>query len=264
MTPSTEPASRRRGADGPDPGPPRGPVAEQFRRALQRAPDGQDLVCVGGALSSELLLDGYRTGLFAMPVRVRRREVTGWFSPDPRGVLEPERVHRSRTDRRLARRFETRVDTAFEEVVAGCADPSRDGAWISEEYAALYADLHRAGRAHSVETWSDGRLVGGLFGISVGGLFAAESKFHRETGASKAAVVALARLLAAEDTGPRLVDVQWATPHLETLGIVELARPHYLRRLADLVDVPDPACFSPPVRTLTAQPSSVRSTASTT
>lgn len=227
MTPSTEPA-------------------EQLRHALQRAPDGQDLVCVGGALSSSLLLDGYRNGLFAMTVRVRRREVLGWFSPDPRGVIEPARVHRSRTDRRLARRFETRVDTAFEEVVAGCADPSRDGAWIDADYAACYAELHRSGHAHSVETWADGELVGGLFGVSVGGLFAAESKFHRETGASKAAVHALADMLAAEDTGPRLVDVQWATPHLETLGAVELVRPHYLGRLAELVKVPDPACFSRP------------------
>jgi len=217
-----------------------------MRAALHRAPDGQDLVCVGGALTSGLLLDGYRSGLFAMAVRIRRRDVLGWFSPDPRGVLEPERVHRSRTDRRLATRFETRVDTAFDEVVAGCADPARDGAWIGEEYAAAYADLHRAGRAHSVETWADGRLVGGLFGVSVGGLFAAESKFHRQTGASKAAVVALAQLLAAEATGPRLVDVQWATPHLESLGVTELARPHYLRRLAELVEVPEPVCFSRP------------------
>ncbi len=146
----------------------------------------------------------------------------------------------------LARRFETRVDSAFDEVVAGCADPSRDGAWISEEYAACYSELYRAGRAHSVETWSEGRLVGGLFGVSVGGLFAAESKFHRETGASKAAVVALGRMLAAEGTGPRLVDVQWATPHLTTLGVVELDRRRYLDRLRELVQVPEPSCFRSP------------------
>ena len=97
-----------------------------------------------------------------------------------------------------------------------------------------------------METWADGRLVGGLFGVSVGGLFAAESKFHRETGASKHAVVALARMLEAEPVGPRLVDVQWATPHLESLGVVELARPAYLARLAELVEVPDPTCFSRP------------------
>lgn len=221
------------------------PVADQLTRALQRAPDGQDLVCVGGALSSGLLLEGYRAGVFAMTVRVRRRDVLGWFSPDPRGVLEPSAVHQSRTDRRLARRFETRVDTAFDAVLAGCADPARDGAWIDADYAAAYRELHRAGHAHSVETWADGRLVGGLFGVSVGGLFAAESKFHRETGASKAAVVALARMLDAEPAGPRLVDVQWATPHLETLGVVEVTRATYLRRLAGLLDVPPPTCFRP-------------------
>jgi len=227
-------------------GRPPAPSPPSLRRALQRAPDGQDLVCVGGALSSQALLDGYRCGLFAMQVRLRRQDVLGWFSPDPRGVLEPDRVHRSRTDRRLARRFETRVDTAFDEVVAGCADPARDGAWISQDYAACYAELHRTGHAHSVETWADGRLVGGLFGVSVGGLFAAESKFHLQTGASKAAVVALAGMLAAESTGPRLIDVQWATPHLRTLGVVELTRPHYLSRLAELVQVPGPGCFSRP------------------
>ena len=243
MTPSTDPAAHRRVA-GPDPG--LAPVVGQMRTALHRAPDGQDLVCVGGALSSGLLLEGYRTGLFAMTVRIRRRDVLGWFSPDPRGVLEPERVHRSRTDRRVARQFETRIDTAFDEVVAGCADPGRDGAWIDRDYAAVYSELHRAGRAHSVETWADGHLVGGLFGVSVGGLFAAESKFHHRTGASKAAVVALARMLEAEAVGPRLVDVQWATPHLQTLGVTEIARPHYLRRLDELVEVPDPACFSRP------------------
>lgn len=248
MTPSTEPAPRRRGTAGPSQGP-AGPVVDQLRRALQRAPDGQDLVCVGGALSSGLLLEGYRTGLFAMEVRVRRRDVLGWFSPDPRGVLEPDRVHQSRTDRRLSRRFETRVDTAFDAVVAGCADPSREGAWIDGAYARTYTELHRAGHAHSVETWADGRLVGGLFGVAVGGLFAAESKFHVETGASKAAVVALARMLAAETTGPRLVDVQWSTPHLASLGVGELTRPAYLERLATLVDVPPPTCFDPAART---------------
>jgi leucyl/phenylalanyl-tRNA--protein transferase len=213
---------------------------------VQRAPDGQDLVCVGGALSSGLLLDGYRTGVFAMEVRARRREVLGWFSPDPRGVLHPERVHESRSLARSRRAFETRVDTAFDDVVAGCADPSRDGAWISPDYVRCYQELHEAGVAHSVETWRDGELVGGLFGISVGGLFAAESKYHRVTDASKAAVVSLAELLADDPVGPRLVDVQWSTPHLATLGVVEVTRQHYLGRLPELVAMPDPVAFSRP------------------
>lgn len=181
-----------------------------------------------------------------MSVRLRRREVLGWFSPDPRGVLDPLRAHESRSLRRRRRGFETRVDTAFDEVVAGCADPSREGAWINQAYVQVYRDLHALGHAHSVETWLDGRLVGGLFGVVVGGLFAAESKFHRETDASKAAVLSLAEMLAAEPGGPGLVDVQWATPHLSTLGVVEVTRDHYLSQVADLVREPPPRCFRRP------------------
>lgn len=179
-----------------------------------------------------------------MQVRVRRGEQLGWFSPDPRGVLLPERVHESRSLRRSRGRFETRVDTAFDAVVAGCADPGREGAWIDRGYVAAYRDLHADGLAHSVETWLDGELVGGLFGVVVGGLFAAESKFHRTTDASKAAVVALARMLADEPGPPRLIDVQWSTPHLASLGVVEVTRQHYLARLEELALVPPPACFS--------------------
>ncbi len=183
-----------------------------------------------------------------MSVRLRRREVLGWFSPDPRGVLDPLRAHESRSLRRRRRGFETRVDTAFDEVVAGCADPSREGAWINQAYVQVYRDLHALGHAHSVETWLDGRLVGGLFGVVVGGLFAAESKFHRETDASKAAVLSLAEMLAAEPAGPGLVDVQWATPHLSTLGVVEVTRDHYVSQVADLVRQPPPRCFDRPDR----------------
>lgn len=221
----------------PDPG-------QQFRTAIERAPDGQDLVCVGGALRPGLLLAGYASGVFAMQVRHRRRDVLGWFSPDPRGVLVPGRAHESRSLRRSRRAFETRVDTAFDEVVAGCADGSRPGAWIDDDYVAAYRELHAAGHAHSVETWCDGELVGGLFGVALGGLFAAESKFHRRTDASKAAVLALAELLEDDPVGPRLVDVQWSTEHLSSLGVVELTRPAYLERLDELLAVPAPVALS--------------------
>lgn len=219
-------------------------AATQLRRALDRAPDGQDLVCVGGALSPGLLLTGYRLGAFAMPVRARRAEVLGWFSPDPRGVLRPGQMHVSRSLSRSARRFEIRVDTAFDDVVAACADPSRPGAWIDEEYRGAYQLLHRHGHAHSVETWREGRLVGGLFGVAVGGLFAAESKFHRETDASKAALAALAEIVAA-DGEERLVDVQWSTPHLASLGVVELTRDAYRSQLVRLVRLAPPAGLRP-------------------
>ena len=138
----------------------------------------------------------------------------------------------SRSLRRTRRTFETRVDTAFEQVVDACADPSRDGRWITPAIARAYAELHRLGWAHSVETWRDGELVGGLYGLAVGGLFAGESMFHHATDASKVALVALTEIVFADDDPRRLVDVQWATPHLESLGVCEVPREDYCRRLA--------------------------------
>lgn len=151
----------------------------------------------------------------------------GWWSPDPRGVLLPGDLHVSRSLRRSLRTVTITVDTAFEQVVAGCADPSRDGAWITPEVVAAYTELHRLGWAHSVEVWRDDDLVGGLYGLGLGRLFAAESKFHRVTDASKAAVVGLVEVLE-EDGRPWVLDVQWQTPHLQTLGVHEVPRTTYL------------------------------------
>jgi leucyl/phenylalanyl-tRNA--protein transferase len=147
-------------------------------------------------------------------------------------VLLPGSLRVSRSLRRTHRTFETRVDTAFEQVVAACADPGRDGRWITPAIARAYAELHRLGWAHSVETWRDGELVGGLYGLAVGGLFAGESMFHHVTDASKVALVALTEIVFADDDPRRLIDVQWATPHLESLGICEVPREDYCRRLA--------------------------------
>ena len=196
-------------------------------------PAGHDLVAVGADLSPGMLLAGYRTGLFGMPDP--DSDLVGWWSPDPRGVLRPTGVHVSRSLRRALRRFEVSVDASFAEVVAECADPRREHGWISQEYQASYLELHALGWAHSVEVWdADGTLAGGLFGVEVGGLFAAESKFHSRTDASKVAVVALAEILAV-DGAPRLIDVQWRTEHLATLGVVEVPRPTYLRALPALL-----------------------------
>jgi leucyl/phenylalanyl-tRNA--protein transferase len=131
-----------------------------------------------------------------------------------------------------------RVDTAFDAVVAGCADPGRTGRWITPEVAAAYGSLHRLGWAHSVETWVDGELVGGLYGVAVGGLFAGESMFSRATDASKVALVALVELLRADGDPRRLLDVQWRTDHLASLGVVEVPRAEYLRRLERALDAP--------------------------
>ena len=166
-----------------------------------------------------------------MPVE----ELLVWWSPDPRAILPPADVHVSRTLRRTRRRFEIRTDTAFGAVVDGCADPARPAGWITPEIRAAYVALHELGWAHSVEAWdAEGRLAGGLYGVAVGGLFAAESMFHRATDASKAAVVALAEMLAPAG----LIDVQWLTPHLASLGAVEIPRAEYLRRLAAAVTAP--------------------------
>ena len=195
---------------------------------LHDMPEGQELVGIGADLSPGMLLAGYRHGLFAMPDVAE----LGWWSPDPRGVLLPGQVHAARSLRRALGRFEVSLDESFAEVVAACADPRRPHGWISSAYVNSYWALHRLGWAHSIEVWdADGRLAGGLFGVEVGGLFAAESKFHEQTDASKVAVVALAELLAADGDPRRVIDVQWCTEHLASLGAVEVPRSAYLRAL---------------------------------
>ena len=197
-------------------------------------PDGQELVAVGADLSPGMLLAGYRQGLFAMP----EGSILGWWSPDPRGVLRPAEVHVSRSLRRSLRRFTVSIDTCFDAVVAACADPSRSHGWISPEYRRSYQQLHQLGWAHSIEVWDGPRLAGGLFGVEVGGLFAAETKFHVVRDASKVAVVALADLLASDHATGRFVDVQWRTPHLASLGVVEAPRATYLGMLERALALP--------------------------
>jgi leucyl/phenylalanyl-tRNA---protein transferase len=212
--------------------------------SVQRA--GADgLVAVGADLAPGTVLAAYRHGLFPMPLS---RADLGWWSPDPRGVLPLGELHVSRSLRRARRRFEIRVDTAFAQVVAACADPRRRGGWITPDVALAYGELRRLGWAHSVETWTmDGRLAGGLYGVAIGGLFAGESMFHvpqpMGRDASKVAVVGLVELLRAAGSDERLLDVQWATPHLRRLGVVELSRAEYLDRLRSALTVPLPAAF---------------------
>ena len=194
----------------------------------------------GADLSPGTLLAAYRTGLFPMGLGDHGEEPIGWWSPDPRGVLPLDGLLVSRSLRRSRARFEVRVDTAFDAVVAGCADPSRSGRWITPAVAAAYGELHRLGWAHSVEAWRDGELLGGLYGVAVGGLFAGESMFSRATDASKVALVGLVDVLAADGDPHRLLDVQWRTDHLATLGVVEVSRAEYLRRLERALPRPDP------------------------
>lgn len=206
---------------------------------------GEDLVAVGADLRPGTLLAAYRAGLFPMGLGRSGAGPLGWWSPDPRGVLPLGALRVSRSLRRSAGRFTVRVDTAFDEVVWACADPSRPGRWITREVVAAYAELHRLGWAHSVESWRDGELVGGLYGLAIGGLFAGESMFHRETDASKVALVGLIEILRADGDSRRLLDVQWRTDHLASLGVVDVPRREYLSRLRTALLCPGPAFRAP-------------------
>lgn len=194
-----------------------------------READG-DVVAVGGDLEPGTLLLAYGSGLFPM----RIDGLLAWWSPDPRGVLPLDGFHASRSLRRSRRRFEVRVDTAFAAVMHECADPRRPHGWIDESFVAAYTRLHELGYAHSVETWQDDRLVGGVYGVRIGRFFAGESMFHRVTDASKVALWVAADLLRLD--GVTLFDVQWTTPHLRSLGAIDLTRDEYLRLLASAVD----------------------------
>jgi leucyl/phenylalanyl-tRNA--protein transferase len=169
------------------------------------------------------------------------RGTLGWWSPEPRGVLPLDGLRISRSLARSVRRFEVTVDEAFTEVIAGCADPRREAGWIDAAFVDAYTRLHEAGWVHSIEVWTrdhDGEreLAGGLYGVAIGGLFAGESMFHRRTDASKVALVHLVRRLRAG--GATLLDVQWSTPHLASLGVVEIPRREYLAQVAVAVARP--------------------------
>jgi leucyl/phenylalanyl-tRNA--protein transferase len=211
--------------------------------------DPQGRVHIGGDLEVPTLLAAYRAGLFPMG---RREGGIIWWSPDPRAVIEPDRVHVSHSLRRARKAFEIRVDTAFEAVVIACAERAPgEFVFIDDEVRAAYVALNAAGWAHSVEAWAPGddgsiELVGGLYGIAMGGMFFGESMFHRRRDASKVAFAALVDLLTDDgrDGEGRLIDCQWLTPHLESLGAANISRDEFLRRVAEGVTRPLPRAFA--------------------
>lgn len=223
---------------------PTDPGRPSYRFDVTRVEAGQDLVAVGGDLQPATLLAAYRGGIFPMGLGEDGSGLMGWWSPDPRGILRLADLRVSRSLRRSTRHFDVTVDHAFADVVQGCGDPRRDRGWITPRIARAYRRLHELGWAHSVEVWTGGRLVGGLYGVAIGGLFAGESMFHVVPDASKVALVALVDLLARDPDPRRLVDVQWATDHLVSLGATEVARPDYLRLLSRALTAPLPACWS--------------------
>ena len=206
------------------------------------------LVRVGGQLTVHWLLEAYRRGIFPWPVVEGRRAMLAWFSPDPRAILPLDRLHvPKRLERRLrSGEFTATLDTAFDEVIQSCAAPRDDesagGTWLVPSMIDAYRELHRAGHSHSIEVWHDSQLVGGLYGVAIGGFFAGESMFHRRRDASKAAVAILARHLSRR--GYSLLDIQQSTPHLVAMGAIELPRRDFLARLAEAL--PRPCSLGPP------------------
>lgn len=194
------------------------------------------LVAVGGDLSIERLLLAYRSGIFPWPIFAD--DLMTWFSPDPRAILELDELYVSRSLAKKIRKgvFEVRFDTAFAQVLEGCAAPTPDrpSTWITDDIARAYLRLHRAGHAHSVECWAGGELVGGLYGVAIGGFFAGESMFSRMTDASKVALVHLVERL--RSRGYVLLDIQQATRHLLSLGAREIPRATYLERLSTAIE----------------------------
>ncbi|WP_406025148.1 leucyl/phenylalanyl-tRNA--protein transferase [Nocardioides sp. NBC_00850] len=208
--------------------------------------DLDDLVGMGADVAPGTLLAAYRHGIFPMPGESQRDPMM-WFSPVRRGVLPLDGLVVSRSLRRSVRDFEIRIDTSFDEVVASCADPRRPHGWIDKRIRRAYGNLHELGWAHSVEAWQDDRLVGGLYGVAIGGLFAGESMFHRVRDASKVALVGLVSALReAGSIDQRILDVQWRTDHLASLGVVEVGRNDYLDRLEKALRLPLPEAFGGP------------------
>jgi len=189
---------------------------------------------MGGDMSVPRLLLAYRSGIFPWTA-----DPITWWSPDPRGIFELDQFHVSRSLAKALRKgaFHFTFDQAFREVMLACAEftPDRPTTWISREFIAAYTELSEKGHAHSVECWESGRLVGGVYGVAVGGLFAGESMFHRSANASKLALFQLITRLRRQ--GFALFDIQTLTPHTQRLGATNISRPEYLKRLSRAVQI---------------------------
>ncbi len=212
-------------------------AADRFPPASQALTEPNGLLAVGGDLSPTRLLAAYRRGIFPW---YEEGQPILWWSPDPRAVLRPEGVKVSRSLRRSLNKgeFELRVDHAFEAVVAACAEPRRytDATWITHEMAAAYTRLHRLGWAHSFESWRNGELVGGLYGVAIGRVFFGESMFTRVADASKVALVRMAEHLQARSF--RLIDCQVASAHVASLGAATVSRANFLAQLDEYCEPP--------------------------
>jgi len=212
-------------------------------RSAKKGGEFDGLVAIGGDLSMPRLLLAYRNGIFPWT----DNPIT-WWSPDPRAIFDLDRFHVPESLARTIRRgvFEVTLDRAFRKVVEGCAAPARgrESTWISPLFIEAYTRLHKRGHAHSVECWQDNQLVGGIYGVSIGGFFAGESMFHRVSNGSKVALYRLVQHL--RTRGFVLFDIQATTPITRQLGAIAIPREEYLRRLAQAVEM-DCAFESPPM-----------------
>ena len=192
-----------------------------------------DLVAAGGDLEPSTLIAAYRMGLFPMQIdgeSAGEESLLGWWSPDPRGVLPLDNLRVTRSLGKSIKHYTVRVDTCFEAVMRGCGNPKRPHGWITPAFISAYVRLHELGYAHSVEVFDgEGQLAGGLYGVKIGGLFAGESMFSAQRDASKVALVALVDRM--RESHMPLLDVQWWTEHLGSLGVIEIPRAEYLQQL---------------------------------
>ncbi len=198
------------------------------------------MIRVPADLSVDSLLSAYRAGYFPMPVRRR----IAWFSPNPRGIFLPGHLRVTKSLQRSSRRFEIRVNSAFSEVITACGDPARPLGWINRAIIESFTALHHAGHAHSVEAWDAEGLAGGLYGVSIGGFFAGESMFHRRADASKVALLALDEIL--QTVPGAVIDTQWTTDHLVSLGAFDVTRGDYAQLLTTALEQAPPPQLAPP------------------
>jgi len=195
-----------------------------------------DLVTLGADLKPETLIDSYKHGIFPMHIQIENKREIGWWSPQQRGILPLNKINISNSLKKSMKKYFVTFDQDFDAVIEGCGDDKRPKGWINKEIKSAYKKLFELGYVHSVEVWNKkDELVGGLYGVEVNGLFAGESMFHKQTDASKTAMVYLVNQLK-EAGGERIFDVQWQTPHLKSMGVIKISRAKYISLLPEVMN----------------------------
>ena len=195
-----------------------------------------DLVTLGADLKPETLIDSYKHGIFPMHLQIENKREIGWWSPQQRGILPLNKINISSSLKKSMKKYFVTFDQDFDAVIEGCGDDKRPKGWINKDIKTAYKKLFELGYVHSVEVWNKkDELVGGLYGVEVNGLFAGESMFHKQTDASKTAMVYLVNQLK-ESGGERIFDVQWQTPHLKSMGVIKISRAKYISLLPEVMN----------------------------